>query len=65
MTPPPADVDDMPRKCLQILDGQKADIVGMMGREIHVVGGAQAQSPLPDPDPRHTFCLDDDVFPLT
>ncbi|XP_058240612.1 LIM and calponin homology domains-containing protein 1a isoform X2 [Hemibagrus wyckioides] len=65
VTPPPADVDDLPRKCPQILDGQKADTVGMMGGEIHVVGGAQAQSPLPDPDARHTFCLDDDVFPLT
>ncbi|KAK3507489.1 hypothetical protein QTP70_027016 [Hemibagrus guttatus] len=64
VTPPPADVDDMPRKCPQILDGQKADTVGMMGGEIDVVGGAQAQSPLPDPDAQHTFCLDD-VFPLT
>ncbi|MCJ8749203.1 hypothetical protein PDJAM_G00173680, partial [Pangasius djambal] len=67
VTPPPADVDDMPRKCPQILDGQKADTVGMMGGEIDVVGGAQAQSPLPlpVPDARHTFCLDDDVPPLT
>ncbi|XP_047672107.1 LIM and calponin homology domains-containing protein 1a isoform X5 [Tachysurus fulvidraco] len=66
VTPPPAEVDDMPRKCPQILDGQKADIC-MIGGEIDVVGGAQAQSPLPlpDPDARHTFCLDDDVFPLT
>lgn len=63
----PADVDDMPRKFPQILDGQKADTVGMMGGEIDVVGVAQAQSsfPLPDPDARHTFCQDDDVFPLT
>ncbi|XP_060720474.1 LIM and calponin homology domains-containing protein 1a isoform X2 [Tachysurus vachellii] len=66
VTPPPAEVDDMPRKCPQILDGQKADMC-MIGGEIDVVGGAQAQSPLPlpDPDARHTFCLDDDVFPLT
>ncbi|XP_053086800.1 LIM and calponin homology domains-containing protein 1a isoform X3 [Pangasianodon hypophthalmus] len=66
VTPPPADVDDMPRKCPQILDGQKADTVGMMGGENDVVGGAQAQSPLPlpVPDARYTFCLDDDVSPL-
>ncbi|XP_053533620.1 LIM and calponin homology domains-containing protein 1a isoform X3 [Ictalurus punctatus] len=67
VTPPPADVDDIPRKCPQILDGEKADTVGMMGGEIDVVGGAQAQRPLllSDPDARHTFCLDDDVFPVT
>ncbi|XP_060772524.1 LIM and calponin homology domains-containing protein 1a isoform X9 [Neoarius graeffei] len=67
VTPPPADVDDIPRKCPQILDVQKADTVGMMDGEIDVVGGAQAQSPLPlpDPDTQHTCCLDDDVFPLT
>lgn len=66
VTPPPA-VDDMPRKCPQILDGQKADSGNMMGREIDVVGGAKAQSPLPlpDPDARYTFCLDDAAFPLT
>lgn len=67
VTPPPADIDDIPRKCPQILDVQKADTVGMMDGEIDVVGGAQAQSPLPlpDPDTQHTCCLDDDVFPLT
>ncbi|XP_046698814.1 LIM and calponin homology domains-containing protein 1a isoform X3 [Silurus meridionalis] len=63
VTQPPADVDDMSRKCPQIMDGQKAGTVGMMGREIDVVGGAQAKShlPLPDPDARHTYGLDDDV----
>lgn len=63
----PQAVDDMPRKCPHILDGQKADSGNMMGGEIDVVGGAQAQSPLPlpDPDARNTFSLDDDASPLT
>ncbi|KAF4071559.1 hypothetical protein AMELA_G00274730 [Ameiurus melas] len=67
VTLPPADVDDMPRKCPQILDGEKADTVGMMGGKIDVVGGAQAQRTLllSEPDARHTFCLDDEVFPVT
>ncbi|TSO98540.1 LIM and calponin homology domains-containing protein 1 [Bagarius yarrelli] len=65
VTPPPSDGDDIPRKCPQFLDGQKADTVVMMSGEIDAVGGAQAQSSLPWPDPKawHTCCPDDYVFP--
>lgn len=65
VTPPPTEVDDMPRKCPQILDGQKADTAGMTGGEIGVVGGAQAPSPLalPRPYTQCAFHLDDDVLP--
>ncbi|XP_049328157.1 LIM and calponin homology domains-containing protein 1a isoform X4 [Astyanax mexicanus] len=67
VTPPSADVHNTPEKGPQMLDRQEAGTEGVMGGRSAVLGGANAKSPSPKPDPtpRRPFWLEDDDLPPT
>ncbi|KAG9259650.1 LIM and calponin homology domains-containing protein 1 isoform X3 [Astyanax mexicanus] len=67
VTPPSADVHNTPEKDPQMLDRQEAGTEGVMGGRSAVLGGANAKSPSPKPDPtpRRPFWLEDDDLPPT
>ncbi|XP_076846758.1 LIM and calponin homology domains-containing protein 1a isoform X4 [Brachyhypopomus gauderio] len=67
VTTPPADVHNTPRKCAQMMESQETSTVGVMGGATDIVGGVQANSPppVPAPNPRRAFFLEDDGLPPT
>ncbi|KAK1792589.1 hypothetical protein P4O66_012518, partial [Electrophorus voltai] len=65
VTAPSADVENMTRKCAQMMESQEAGTMGVKGGENEIVGGAQAYSPplIRAPNPQCTFFLADDDLP--